>query len=103
MDALNQDYGLGLCLQCLAEFKLAGADPDRLRNDVWFACTQAPMQGMPMMGPTCYKHLNVQAPLSPGQLAEMQARQRAAQQPPSPAEQKAVNRILAHPPGRHTR
>jgi hypothetical protein len=52
----NEDYGLGLCLQCMGEFKASnqtGKYPS-------FACTGAPCP----VGiiPVCYEHITVTMP-----------------------------------------
>jgi hypothetical protein len=71
------DYGLGFCLQCVAEYKIAGQDPNLFPR---YACMTAPLAGGSSSAGTCYEHLNVQP----------------AQQPPpmTPGEAQAVKRLL---------
>jgi hypothetical protein len=72
------DYGLGFCLQCIAEYKISGENPDIFPH---YACMVAPMSGMPSSAGSCYQHLNVQPPQAPPP-------------PMRPEEAQAVQRLL---------
>jgi hypothetical protein len=71
----NTDCGLGYCLQCIAEYKIAGMDPAKFPR---WACMSAPITGMNSSAGTCFIHLNVQPPQQPLRPEEAQAVQRLA-------------------------
>jgi hypothetical protein len=88
-DGHQMDHGLGFCLQCVAEYKISGEAQAKFPR---YACTSAPIAGVPAIGPTCYQHLNVQPPQPP---------------PLRPKEEQVVQRLLmpnGQPPNaRHAR
>ena len=75
------DAGLGLCLQCVAEYKVSGQQPDMTPR---WAVTLAPIVGNNGVGGTCYEHLNVQPP-------QPMPPQRV---PMTPQEQQAMSNLL---------
>jgi hypothetical protein len=55
------DCGLGLCLQCLGEYKLDMMETNGVSyKRVAYAIVMAPIPGTPSAAGSCYQHLNVQ-------------------------------------------
>lgn len=70
-----QDFGLGLCVQCVAEHKMEvvtnGMPPDKWRPRN--ACTMVqPFGNLPFALPICYEHLEVKPAEPPPQQRRIQ-------------------------------
>jgi hypothetical protein len=58
---IDQDYGLGVCLECIGRYKLGRLEGNPSMT-VHFAIVMCPGPGG--MTPTCYEHLQVRKPSS---------------------------------------